>query len=211
MPDEKSRRAEFQCITPDDTGKPYAEIIHVVKANILHQYEITEFTPRRIQNLRHFHSGCQRVVMRTFIVLGGISVTAASKLIEMTYPVKITQHTADFVTSIDDAFLPKHCLTVAIMSLIFHRTSVLMPLRHKNRHPQCRDTALYKKVTTLSFDAAHIKNLRAAGFAKMTSQAPVGIFVNSCCSQVIQKESLRTARLLSHIGHGNFKEIPAVR
>ena len=47
-------------------------------------------------------------------------------------------------------------------------------LQHKNRHPQCRNTTLYKRNTTSSFDAVHIKNLRAAGFAKMTSQAPVG-------------------------------------
>ena len=47
-------------------------------------------------------------------------------------------------------------------------------LYRKNKHRECHSAALYKRNTRSSFDAAHIKNLRAAGFAKMTSQAPVG-------------------------------------
>lgn len=39
-------------------------------------------------------------------------------------------------------------------------------LQHKNRHLQCQDTSLYKKVTTSSFDAATYKKPKSSRVCK---------------------------------------------
>ena len=72
----------------------------------------------------------------------------------------------------------------AFYHLICHSNT---SLQHKNRHLQCQDTSLYKKVTASAADTAKYK-------AQESSER------NPC----------GPPRLLSHISHGNFKEIPTV-